>query len=814
VCCYYPIILSQIHHKYPITISIPITITFTELLLNRVMKPEMNRESVALALLPKSNQISATSSISAAVFNVSTCMIGAGIMSVPATLKVLGIVPGFLVILIMAFLMEVTVEFLLRYTNYSGDANTYGGVMAESFGKFGSFALQICVMISNLGALIIYLIIIGDVLTGNESEGVLHLGILQQCFGFHWWNSRAYSLLFVVIFVMLPLLLLPRVVHPVRAELEKQSDMSTAVRISLVLSVVIYLAVGFVGYLLFGDSIMADMLVNFDQTSNLPGGLMINAIVRLSYAIHLMLVFPVIFYTLRANMDEMIFPRKSLLANDTTRFMSLTCVLLAFIYVVAIALPNIWYFFQFMGSTTVACIAFVFPGAIVLRDVHGISTRKDRVMAIMVLRDLKMSPENSDEVVPLLPENGSPTASPEEKQPSVSGAVFNVSTSIIGAGIMSIPATFKVLGVVPAFILIVLIGWLVDVSVEFMLRFTYAGGSTTYAGLMKESFGRIGSVTVQICVMIQNLGCLIIYLIIIGDVLSGDQSGEGSVHLGVLQEWFGIHWWNTRDVAILIVVVFVMLPLVLFRRVESLSMSSAVAVLLAVVFVGICSAMAISAAIKGQSKSIKLLPQLNNQVAFYNLFTAIPVIVTAFTFHFNVHISLVVCALIYFCIGLFGYILFGDSIEADILVNFDHASGSMVGSVLNDIVRLSYAFHLMLVFPLLNFSLRSNIDEFLFPDKSLLAKDSKRFVSLTFVLLAAAYLMAIAIPNIWYFFQFMGSTSAVSLAFIFPGAIALRDVHGISSRKDKIIGATMIILAVITSTIAISSNLYSLGNNS
>ncbi|XP_024970306.1 amino acid transporter AVT6C-like isoform X1 [Cynara cardunculus var. scolymus] len=418
------------------------------------MKPEMNRESVALALLPKSNQISATSSISAAVFNVSTCMIGAGIMSVPATLKVLGIVPGFLVILIMAFLMEVTVEFLLRYTNYSGDANTYGGVMAESFGKFGSFALQICVMISNLGALIIYLIIIGDVLTGNESEGVLHLGILQQCFGFHWWNSRAYSLLFVVIFVMLPLLLLPRVeslghasavsillavvfvvissgmaiyaliegqtqqlslvpdfsdgllsvfnlfttipvlatafachvtIHPVRAELEKQSDMSTAVRISLVLSVVIYLAVGFVGYLLFGDSIMADMLVNFDQTSNLPGGLMINAIVRLSYAIHLMLVFPVIFYTLRANMDEMIFPRKSLLANDTTRFMSLTCVLLAFIYVVAIALPNIWYFFQFMGSTTVACIAFVFPGAIVLRDVHGISTRKDRVMAIMVV---------------------------------------------------------------------------------------------------------------------------------------------------------------------------------------------------------------------------------------------------------------------------------------------------------------------------------------------------------------------------------------------------------------------------------------------
>ncbi|KAK9058728.1 hypothetical protein SSX86_023570 [Deinandra increscens subsp. villosa] len=442
-----------------------------------------------------------------------------------------------------------------------------------------------------------------------------------------------------------------------------------------------------------------------------------------------------------------------------------------------------------------------------------------------------MSPAISETITPLLPEHDSPTktTSTEANRPSVSGAVFNVSTSIIGAGIMSIPATLKVLGVAPAFVLIVLVALLVDVSVEFLLRFTYAGGSTTYAGLMKESFGRIGSVAVQISVLVTNLGCLIIYLIIIGDVLSGDESGEGSVHLGVLQEWFGVQWWNTRAVAILFIVVFVMLPLVLFRRVELLSMSSAVAVLLAVVFVGICTAMAVSAAVNGQSRSIRMLPQLDDQAAFFNLFTAIPVIVTAFTFHFNVHaigmelgkpaamasavrISLILCALIYFSIGLFGYILFGDSIEADILVNFDKATGSSIGSFLNDVVRLSYALHLMLVFPLLNFSLRANIDELLFPNKSLLVKDTKRFLSLTFVLLAVAYLIAIAIPNIWYFFQFMGSTSAVCIAFIFPGALALRDVHGISSRKDKIIGATMIILAVITSTIAISSNLYTLGN--
>lgn len=95
-------------------------------------------------------------------------------------------------------------------------------------------------------------------------------------------------------------------------------------------------------------------------------------------------------------------------------------------------------------------------------------------------------------------------------------AVFNVSTTIIGAGIMSIPATLKVLGVIPAFVLIVLVALLVDITVNFMLRATYAGQATTYAGLMKENFGKIGSLAVQICVMITTLGCLIMYLIIIG----------------------------------------------------------------------------------------------------------------------------------------------------------------------------------------------------------------------------------------------------------------------------------------------------------
>ncbi|XP_010256978.1 PREDICTED: probable sodium-coupled neutral amino acid transporter 6 isoform X1 [Nelumbo nucifera] len=437
---------------------------------------------------------------------------------------------------------------------------------------------------------------------------------------------------------------------------------------------------------------------------------------------------------------------------------------------------------------------------------------------------MKWGNKDVETAVPLLPEFVSERNNFEGA--SVSGAVFNVSTTIVGAGIMSIPATMKVLGVIPAFILIFVIAVLSEISARFLLKYTHCGDSTTYAGVMAESFGRLGGLAVQICILITNIGALIIYLIIIGDVLSGSQS-DGTVHLGVLQQWFGVQLWNTRPIALLFIVLFVLLPLVLLRRVESLRFTSAISVLLAVVFVGISAVIALSALWEGKTKTPRLLPDLVNQASFFDLFTAVPVIVTAFTFHFNVHpigaelrrpcdmvsavrISLILCSIIYCSVGFFGYLLFGDSIMSDILVNFDRNSGSTISSLLNDTVRLSYALHLVLVFPLLNFSLRANIDELLFAKSPILASDNNRFWALTCGLLGLIYIAAIAIPNIWYFFQFMGSTTAVCLAFIFPGAIVLRDVHEVSTGSDRISAAVMIVLAIVTSSIAISTNITNL----
>ncbi|MBA0723610.1 hypothetical protein Golax_004177 [Gossypium laxum] len=359
-----------------------------------------------------------------------------------------------------------------------------------------------------------------------------------------------------------------------------------------------------------------------------------------------------------------------------------------------------------------------------------------------------------------------------------------------------------------------MIAVLVDITVEFLLRYTQSGKSTTYAGLMAESFGSLGSLAVQICVMVTNLGCLIIYLIIIGDVLCGNESG-GTLHLG-------------HSMVELSCLCYTLCCALCYAPIDSLRHSSAISILLAVVFIAISSAMAIYAFWKGKTQNMRLLPDFANQVSIFDLFTTVPVLVTGFGFHVNIHpirselsrpsdmsyavrISLAISIAIYFSIGFFGYMLFGESIMSDILVNFDQNSDSAIGQLVNNTVRLSYAMHLALVFPVINFSLRTNIDELLFAKKPVLAKDKSRFTILTCLLLALTYTIAIVIPNIWYLFQFLGSTTVVCLSFIFPGAIVLRDVHGISRRKDKVMAILVIIMAILTSMIAIAANLWTVG---
>ncbi|KAK7383265.1 hypothetical protein VNO78_28939 [Psophocarpus tetragonolobus] len=413
---------------------------------------------------------------------------------------------------------------------------------------------------------------------------------------------------------------------------------------------------------------------------------------------------------------------------------------------------------------------------------------------------------------------------------SFSGAVFNLSTTIVGAGIMALPAVIKQLGLIPGLVLIILCAILTESSIAMLVRFTRASKSSTYSGVVCDAFGGIGRNLLLLCIIVNNVGVLVVYMVIIGDVFSGSWS-EGVHYSGVLEEWFGQTWWSTRPVLLLLTTLLILVPLASFRRVDSLRYTSALSVGLAIVFVVITAGIAIIKFIDGSIGMPRLMPKFTGLESFWKLFTTIPILVSAYICHHNVHpienelkdpsqmraivrTSLTLCSTVYLATSFFGFFLFGDKTLDDVLANFDGDLGVPYGLFLTDVVRVSYGIHLILVFPIVFFSLRVNIDGLLFPHAVPLAFDTRRFYLVTTVLMVFIFVGANFVPSIWDAFQFIGATAAVSAGFIFPAAIALRDARGVATKNDKWLSWFMIALAVSCSTVAIFSNLFSVYHGS
>ncbi|XP_050383209.1 amino acid transporter AVT6B-like [Argentina anserina] len=438
---------------------------------------------------------------------------------------------------------------------------------------------------------------------------------------------------------------------------------------------------------------------------------------------------------------------------------------------------------------------------------------------------------DSDERAPLLrktqPEGEDVVRTENYSGASYYGSVFNLTCTIVGSGIMSLPATLKLLGLIPGIVLIILVSFIIEASVELLLRFSKEGSAVSYGDVMAHAYGWIGKTVLQITIVIYSIGTLIVYMIIIEDVLSGSTSLHGVHHTGILEGWFGEHWWTGRAFVLVAVTIIIFLPLMFVERIDSAKYVSLISVGLALVFLFVVVGVTVYKLVDGSIERPKMFPNVTDSVSFFKIFTAVPVIVFAYVCHYNVHAiqneledssqmqavvhsSLSLCAVVYVMTGLFGFLLFGESTISDLLSNFDTDLGIPYSWLFNDIIRISYAAHVILVFPIIFLPLRLNLDGLLFPTARPLNLDKKRFVSESIVLVFVSLVGAIFIPNIWVAFEFSGATLGGLLAFVFPASITLKDPHCIATTKDKIVSVSMIILAVFANLMAIYSNLSSL----
>ncbi|OVA07445.1 Amino acid transporter [Macleaya cordata] len=410
------------------------------------------------------------------------------------------------------------------------------------------------------------------------------------------------------------------------------------------------------------------------------------------------------------------------------------------------------------------------------------------------------------------------------------GAVFNLATSIIGAGIMALPATMKVLGVFLGLVLIVLMGILSEISIELLVRFSVLCKASSYGEVVQSALGRSARILSELCIIINNAGVLVVYLIIMGDVMSGSLH-----HEGVFDQWLGHGFWDHRKLVILFIVVVFLAPLCVLEKIDSLSLTSAASVALAIVFVVVCCVIAFIKFVEGRIETPRMGPDFGSKKAILDLLVVIPIMTNAYVCHFNVQpiynelegrypqkmnqvgrITTVLCVVVYASTAVSGYLLFGNDTESDVLTNFDKDLGVRFSSILNYIVRVGYIFHLILVFPVIHFSLRQTVGALVFKESGRLLKNRKRSLALTAVLLGLIYLGSTMIPNIWVAFKFTGATTAVSLGFIFPSLIALRlNQQGENlSCREKLLSWLMLLLAISVGIVGVIGNIYSINSKS
>ncbi|CAI7788337.1 unnamed protein product [Closterium sp. NIES-54] len=388
-------------------------------------------------------------------------------------------------------------------------------------------------------------------------------------------------------------------------------------------------------------------------------------------------------------------------------------------------------------------------------------------------------------------------------QGTLGSAIFNLSNTIIGAGIMGLPATIKVLGIPLGLTVLAIMGVVNEYSLQRLLRSTTAAQAWSFGDLMAATYGRAGRFLLRTSIFVNNTGILVIYLVIIGDVLSGSDGADGEHYSGLLEEWAGgSTWWNSRLTVLLASIVTVIGPLAALPVIDSLWFTSGLSVLLAVAFVIITILVTVYKLVEGTIdwSGVHWLPQLNTSQDYWHLLSVIPTMATAFTCHYNMHPILVelkapreekmqtaiqktflVCTSVYTVTALFGYLLFGEATYADVLANFDSDLGIPGSRYLNDIVRLFYALHLMLVFPVIHFSLRSTVGFVLFPHSVPLKHDPCGYMLTTTLLLGTILATSLYVPGIQTAFELAGSTGAATIAFCLPGMVALRESWGFDS---------------------------------
>ncbi|XP_060243626.1 probable sodium-coupled neutral amino acid transporter 6 isoform X4 [Meriones unguiculatus] len=417
-------------------------------------------------------------------------------------------------------------------------------------------------------------------------------------------------------------------------------------------------------------------------------------------------------------------------------------------------------------------------------------------------------------------EEWSPLLSNEPHRQGSPGAsfgfsVFNVMNAIMGSGILGLAYVMANTGILGFSFLLLVVAFLASYSVHLLLTMCIQTAVTSYEDLGLFAFGLPGKVVVAGSIIIQNIGAMSSYLLIIktelpaaiSEFLPGDHSGC---------------WYLDGPTLLIIICVGIVFPLSLLPKIGFLGYTSSLSFFFMVFF-------ALVVVIKKWSIPCPVTLNCINAVFQFSNATddckpklfhfskesvyAIPTMAFSFLCHTSIlpiycelhspskkrmqnvtNTAIAFSFLVYFVSALFGYLTFYDKVESELLQGY---SKYLPHDVLVMAVKLCILFAVLLTVPLIHFPARKALMMILFSNFPF---SWIRHSLTTLALNTIIVLLAIYVPDIRNVFGVVGASTSTCLIFVFPGLFYLR-----LSREDLLSWKKLGALSLLVTGILIGS---------
>lgn len=348
----------------------------------------------------------------------------------------------------------------------------------------------------------------------------------------------------------------------------------------------------------------------------------------------------------------------------------------------------------------------------------------------------------------------------------------------IGVGALSLPYTARLSGLAGALLMLFLMAVVNTYTLHILSDLSVITGCTSMETLAEHYFGRRMRYMVQGCMLVFCFGCLVAYMLAVGDILAP-----------LANAVFHVRHPHGPAFYMTVFTLAIMLPLSMVRNPDSLRFASVVAVV-AVGF--LATALAVRSAERAEEvRAFSFSGHYFTSFQGYSL--AFPIIVFSFScqaqffsiqegcgadsMKFVIETSMSIIFVVYGTIMCFAYVSCLENTSENVLTNFPFirpVDGSF--DFYMAFTHLAYAITLILGFPLNVFPCRHTV-EMLFQAADVEngadpRQPVPRLVSMviSFCIVMAALLLAVVTPGIDVILGLLGASAASLLSFIVPAS--------------------------------------------